>query len=154
MEVNCLVFCYQSLFHKVEATPKISGLHEDIRWRVPQPLWLKYFYPRTHWILTGLTGKCVWALLTWASFPPEVWSFLQKRMSYISATIVLGFLLAAIPLSLPYTRISLPSTCWLDMWIRIAGSQFTESSMSILLLYFSLTKGKTDFNASLQNVKK
>jgi len=39
--------------------------------------------------------------------------FLQKRMSYISATIVLGFLLAAIPLSLIYTRISLPTTCWL-----------------------------------------
>ncbi len=33
-------FCHQGLLHKVEATPKISGLHEDIRWRVPQPLWL------------------------------------------------------------------------------------------------------------------
>lgn len=73
MEVNCLFFCYQILLHKVEATPRISGLHEDIRWRVPQPLWLKYFYPRTRWILTGLTSECVWAPLTWASFPAEVW---------------------------------------------------------------------------------
>lgn len=137
MEVNCLVFCYQSLFYKVEATPKISGLHEDIRWRVPQPLWLKYFYPRTHRILTGLTGKCVWALLTWASFPPKVWSFLQKRMSYISATIVLGFLLAAIPLSLPYTHISLPLTCWLDMRIWITGSQFIESSVCCSSFFIS-----------------
>ncbi len=24
-------FCHQGLLHKVEATPKISGLHEDIR---------------------------------------------------------------------------------------------------------------------------
>lgn len=104
---------------------------------------MKYFYPRTRWILTGLTGECVRALLILASFPPEVWSccfFFPRRMSYISATIVLGFLLAAILLSLPYTHISLPITCWLDMWIWITGSQFTESSGSILLLSFLIKR--------------
>lgn len=136
-------FCHQGLLHKVEATPKISGLHEDIRWRVPQPLWLLsiFIQGRVGSWLVWLVNVC---LLTWASFPAEVWCccfFLQRRMSYISATIVLRFVLAAIPLSLPYTHISLPTTCWRDMWIWITGSQFTESSESILFLSF-LIKGK------------
>lgn len=82
----------------------------------------------TRWILTALTGECVSAadLSICCCF-----LFLQSSMSYISATIVLGFLLAAIPLSLPYTHISLPTTCWLDLWIWIKGSQFTESSFLI-----------------------
>jgi len=126
MEVNCLVFCYQSLFHKrslVCVRTSVDVFHNLCDLSI-------FIQGHTGSWLVWLGNECERCWTEHLSHQ-RCGLFLQKRMSYISATIVLGFLLAAIPLSLIYTRISLPTTCWLDIWIRITGSQFT-----VLCLFF------------------